>query len=110
MIDRNGRPERPIITFQCGRAEQGRGGQGSSKHGVVAHWTRLSQNGSGEREREEGERAGNYCAENHSGHETDIAAVCGYRARQKISSTVVRNTDHQRQIAFAALLCIAGGL
>ena len=51
MIDRNGRPERPIITFQC-REGQRRGGQGSSKHAVVAHWTRLSQNGLG------GERAG----------------------------------------------------
>ena len=46
MIDRNGRPERPIITFQC-RVERGRG---SSKHAVVAHWTRLSQNCSGGRE------------------------------------------------------------
>ena len=33
MIDRNGRPERPIITFQCS--------SGSSKHAVVALWTRL---------------------------------------------------------------------
>ena len=45
MIDRNGRPERPIITFQCRGAEQrAEEERGSSKQAVVAHWTRLSQN------------------------------------------------------------------
>ena len=82
--------------------------EGRAEEGKAAVNTLLLRTGQGypemaqERGEREGERAGN-CAENHSGHETDIA-VCGNRARQKDPLTVARNTNLYVSMMFT--LCV----
>ena len=65
----------PLLHFS---AEKGRGEEGKAAVNTLLLRTGQGYPKMAQDEREGNRRAGN-CAENHSGHETDIA-VCGNRA------------------------------